>query len=468
MTDPSQQDLRRLLEQGGTPLDSRQLQLLWRFHQRLREADAKLNLTRIRSFEPMVEKHYIDSLLPGQMLALQGPVMDLGSGGGFPGIPLAIRHPDIQFKLVEGRRLRAGFLLNVAAELGLKNVEVIARKLNPEDIVPVQSVITRAFSAIDDTLERVDASVAAGGTVVFMKGPNCDEELAGAVPRFPQWQLESDVAYNLPMSKDARRLIVFRKVGPAHSRPTVISSSDNARIKSWRKLQHAKGIKSEALALLAGERYIRELYAAEPDVIQTTIATAERDLRLADDRIERIQIGKELMRELDIVSGVGPLAVVAAPSLPIWAGPSPSATGPMLMLATQLPENLGAILRTAEALGLADIVLLEECANPYLPKALRASGPAPWRLNLWRGPKLAELAPSKFPLVALDVKGEPLPVFAGHTPPHYGLIVGMEGPGTTAIHPGIRRITIPMAGDVDSLNAAVATGIVLYALRHSP
>ena len=136
-----------------------------------------------------------------------------------------------------------------------------------------------------------------------------------------------------------------------------------------------------------------------------------------------------------------------------------------LLLATQNPENVGAILRTAEALGVRNVVLLAECANPYLPKTLRAAGPAPWRLNLYAGPALRDLKKGTVPLAALDVQGRPLEDFARTAPPGLGLIVGMEGPGTRELSGEIPRVTIPLTPEVDSLNASVAAGIALYALK---
>lgn len=465
MSSPNQQELARLLKAGNTPLPPERLQKLWRFHEMLRAADAKLNLTRIRAFDAMVEKHYIDSLLPGDLVQLESPLMDLGSGGGFPGIPLAIRFPDLKFKLVEGRRLRAGFLMNVASALGLKNVEVIARKLNPSDQIAVQSVITRAFSAIDDTLERVAGSVAGGGSAVLLKGPNCDDEIAVAAKKFPEWRLERDIAYSLPFSGDARRILVFRRDSdPVKPRAYAeINSADNPRLKAWRKLQTAKGIKAENRALLTGERYIRELAGAKSEAVETFIACDPSQLAQAPSACECVLIGKELMRNLDVVSGQGPLAVVKTSEPLPWSG---KLNAPLtLLLATQLPENVGAILRTAEALGVGDVVLLREAANPFLPKALRAAGPAPFRLRLYSGPSLAELDARTAHLVALDVRGVPLPDFRCNPERPLGLIVGMEGPGTAALQGEIQRLTIPLQAGVDSLNAAVAAGIAIYAIR---
>ena len=76
----------------------------------LREADARLNLTRIHQFDNMVLKHYVDSLLVLRFEELPSPIVDMGSGPGLPGVPLAIARPDVRMILAEPRGARAEFL----------------------------------------------------------------------------------------------------------------------------------------------------------------------------------------------------------------------------------------------------------------------------------------------------------------------------------------------------------------------
>ena len=95
----------------------------------LRDANARLNLTRIHNFENMVLKHYVDSLLVLKFLELPSPLVDMGSGPGLPGIPLSIARPEVRMILAEPRGARAEFLGEVCARLGLENVEVYAHKL---------------------------------------------------------------------------------------------------------------------------------------------------------------------------------------------------------------------------------------------------------------------------------------------------------------------------------------------------
>jgi len=203
----SETALAHLLARGGFVLDDTRAHKLWRFHQLLRDANPTLRLTRIDAFEAMAEKHYLDSLLPATFAPLPSPLIDLGSGGGLPGIPLAIAYPDVQFMLAEARRRRAGFLMRVVQTLKLNNVEVVARKLGPQTNLQTQGCITRAFGSIADTLQLAVNLVAHGGQIWLLKGPHCDDEIQAA--RTLPFDLTAQFCYELPFSNATRRLLIY-------------------------------------------------------------------------------------------------------------------------------------------------------------------------------------------------------------------------------------------------------------------
>ncbi len=468
---PGPDELARLMASGGFQLRAGQRDLLWKFHELLRDADQRLNLTRIRAFDAMVEKHYIDSLFPGSLVKLSGRVMDLGSGGGFPGIPLAICNPDTKFVLVEGRRLRAGFLLNVADRLGLRNVEVIARKLNPDDEIPVDVVITRAFFAIPGTLERIHRSLKPGGRAIFMKGPNCDPEIKDASTTMPSYKLVDDIHYLLPFTRAERRLVVYERptvpeMTDAGQLPPPIRSDDNSRIKHLRKLNTGRAVKKFGESLLSGERYIRELYAQQPGVIRT-ILICEDDIDQWRDlagSVELIPVRKGIMRDLDPAGGTGPIAHVAIPDIPAWL-PGELPDGLTVALPLQLPDNVGAVIRTAEALGATAIVLLPGAASPFHPRSLRSAGPAPWRIPIFAADDAAQfMSETADRLLILDPGGIPLADAATELPRSPVLLLGQEGSGTGGLPGNGQKVAIPMVPGADSLNAAVAAAIAIYEL----
>ena len=114
---PGKTALDTVLKTCGIFLTPEQTDLLWRYHQLLRSANARLNLTRIHNFENMVLKHYADSLLVLKFGELPSPLIDMGSGPGLPGIPLAIARPSTRMILAEPRGGRAEFLNDVITQL---------------------------------------------------------------------------------------------------------------------------------------------------------------------------------------------------------------------------------------------------------------------------------------------------------------------------------------------------------------
>ena len=115
---PGRTALEAILKGCGIFLTSDQIDSLWSYHQSLRTANDRLNLTRIHNFENMVLKHYADSLLVLKHLELPSPLIDMGSGPGLPGIPLAIARPETRMILAEPRGARAEFLSEVCPSSG--------------------------------------------------------------------------------------------------------------------------------------------------------------------------------------------------------------------------------------------------------------------------------------------------------------------------------------------------------------
>jgi 16S rRNA (guanine(527)-N(7))-methyltransferase RsmG len=206
-------DIGRLLDAFGFRLEPRQLTLLTRFHLYLFEKNRRLNLTRIHNLEDVVLKHYVDCFLVDQMVDLPSPLLDLGTGGGFPGIPLKIIRPDLHIVLAEGVGKRVRFLKDAREHLGLEGLDVIGRNIDREFFYPVNGVITRAVELVPDTLKRVQNSLQENGRAIFMKGPNVAEEIARATKRYgDEYELEHDLPYTLPRSPHRRRLLVYKRI----------------------------------------------------------------------------------------------------------------------------------------------------------------------------------------------------------------------------------------------------------------
>ena len=131
------------------------------------------NLTAIRDPLAMVAHHLLDSLavLPHLPLAAQGRLADAGSGGGLPGIPLAIARPGWRVALAEANQKKAAFLRQASIELKLANVEVHEGRVETWRPQPLfDAVISRAFAALEDFLAACRHLVAPGGVLAAMTG----------------------------------------------------------------------------------------------------------------------------------------------------------------------------------------------------------------------------------------------------------------------------------------------------------
>ena len=141
-----------------------------------------------------------------------------------------------------------------------------------------------------------------------------------------------------------------------------------------------------------------------------------------------------------------------------WSPSEGLPDGCTLLVPFQDPENVGAVIRSAVAFGVAAIIMLHEAANPYHPKSVRASGAVVFRANLLQGPSIHHL-PENLPIVPLSKEGKKISDFK--FPAKFALLPGIEGPGLPDRY---RKagVSIPVSPEVESLNAAVATAIALF------
>ncbi len=183
------------------------------FYKLLMENQEHKNFTRLLNLKDIAIKHFIDCLIITDLCQLQFPLLDVGTGPGFPGIPLKIRYPNEKILLGEGVQKRVEFLKHVRETLDLQNLDIVGRNINPYFVYPVNGVITRAVEDISNTLSNVLSCLQEGGCVYFMKGPGVDPEIPAAVEKWKEfYQLEKDIAYDLPFTENHRRLVIFRKI----------------------------------------------------------------------------------------------------------------------------------------------------------------------------------------------------------------------------------------------------------------
>lgn len=203
-------NLERKLSQGlaamGLTLAPSAPARLAAFLEILERWNAAYNLTAVREIEQMVGRHVLDSL--SVLPHLRGPrVIDVGTGAGLPGIPLALARPDVAFTLLDSNSKKIRFVTQAVHDLGIANVEIVqsaAEKYRPA--APFNTVVTRAFAAIPDMLASVRHLCAPGGAVLAMKGVYPQEEIAAVGTGF---RVREVVELSVPGLDAARHLVIL-------------------------------------------------------------------------------------------------------------------------------------------------------------------------------------------------------------------------------------------------------------------
>ena len=154
----------------GLNLDAEQIDRLMGYLELLDKWGRTYNLTAIRDRRSAVDRHLLDSLAVNAFLA-GGRVLDVGTGAGLPGIPLAIVNPGMTFVLLDRSSKKIRFVRQAILSLGLKNAEAVAARVEdfaPE--APFDVVLARAFASLADIWGGAAPLLAAGGRVLAMKG----------------------------------------------------------------------------------------------------------------------------------------------------------------------------------------------------------------------------------------------------------------------------------------------------------
>lgn len=182
------------------------------------ETNKVMNLTSITSAEEFETKHFIDSLLPYAEFKGAKTVIDVGSGAGFPAVPLAIVFPDKNFTLVDSLQKRVNFLNSAIEKLGLENCVAVhsrAEDLSKQNRESADVVTARAVAALNILLEYTSPLCRTGGKVIAYKGSAAEEEICAArnAASVLGLKLEKTCDFVLP-SGETRAVPVYKKIKP--------------------------------------------------------------------------------------------------------------------------------------------------------------------------------------------------------------------------------------------------------------
>lgn len=204
--------LRAHLPAGAPGADTLEAQA--RFCAALAAATEHINLTGVTDAEGMALRHVLDSLTVSPLLEGATSLLDLGSGGGLPGIPLALAHPELKVTLAESRERKAAALAELVEELHLspRVTAVHARGERWLAEHKVDVVVVRAVTETAKLLKTLRPVRKQFGRLILMKGPAADEELAKVRPRLASLGFAPPERHEaeLPAGAGQRVLLVFR------------------------------------------------------------------------------------------------------------------------------------------------------------------------------------------------------------------------------------------------------------------
>ncbi|RIH83433.1 16S rRNA (guanine(527)-N(7))-methyltransferase RsmG [Calidithermus roseus] len=221
---------RELLLRGAATLGedlSPTIHLFERLYARLTSVNQKINLTSLREERDIVLKHFLDSLTCLTSGLLEGPleVVDVGTGAGFPGLPLKIVRPSLRMHLLEATRKKLRYVEETCALLGLKGTAFIWGRAEqvahqPEYRERFDRAVIRAVGPMGQISELCLPLLKVGGYLIAQKGPEVAQELEGVAQGLKPLGgvLEEVKELELPESGDQRRLVIIKKVAATEPR----------------------------------------------------------------------------------------------------------------------------------------------------------------------------------------------------------------------------------------------------------
>jgi tRNA G18 (ribose-2'-O)-methylase SpoU len=240
-----------------------------------------------------------------------------------------------------------------------------------------------------------------------------------------------------------------------------ISSRSNPWFKASVRLLRGQGVKKHGLSFLSGLKQVKEVLREFPERCEAIVFAGSHSLSIPEG-LKGYRLRSELFREIDVYGTKEPVLLVRTERLLAW-DPENWPSGCTLFVPCQDPVNVGAVIRSAAAFGVAQVVVLKEGAHPFHHRSIKVAGSAVFRVPIFAGPSIRGLGSLRFPVITLSTRGQRIGDQA--FPSTFGLVPGLEGPGLPSNLKQLPSLSIPMESGVESLNAALATGIALYVWR---
>ena len=204
----------------GLPLYEGAVDRFMLYHNMLEAQNRVMNLTAIYGIENVARLHFLDCCAVLRSYDFSGKsVIDIGSGAGFPGIPMKIAMPDLDITLLDSQNKRVQFLSEVCRELGMQEVSCVHARA--EEYLQINNlregfhaVVSRAVSNMSMLCELCLPYVAVGGAMVAMKGPDCEQELSQAASAIEILGGDTPIVhrYNIPGTDISHCIVVVNKI----------------------------------------------------------------------------------------------------------------------------------------------------------------------------------------------------------------------------------------------------------------
>jgi len=192
----------------GLDLPLQKTELLIRYLELLAKWNETYNLTAVRDPQEMLYRHLIDSLSIHSHVEGQR-ILDVGTGPGLPGIPLAILFSEKHVILLDTNSKKTRFLTQCKIELGLQNIEIINARVEKAKIEPrVDQIVSRAFTALGNMIDLCAAHLSSDGSFLAMKG---NEPLVEYEQIPDSWKIASAVQLSVPGCTGQRHLIIIKR-----------------------------------------------------------------------------------------------------------------------------------------------------------------------------------------------------------------------------------------------------------------
>ncbi len=212
-------ELERILckggSQAGVKITEAELYAFSLYLEELMIWNRSINLTGIRDEKGIIIRHFLDSLFINPLISESEAILDMGTGAGFPGIPLKIVRPLLRLTLMEASAKKAGFLKHIKRVLGLTDLNIIrGRAESFIGKMQFEKIVSRAAGPLSEIITIVGGLLKDGGIFLAMKGEKgADEWESMDMREKRQWKLEGIYSYTIPFSDLQRSVLILRFKG---------------------------------------------------------------------------------------------------------------------------------------------------------------------------------------------------------------------------------------------------------------